>query len=54
MNIYLNETSPDEVDKIIAALDTNKAADIYGISAKAIKAGGLCIAEIISRLFNIS
>ena len=53
-SIYLSETTPDEVDKVISDLDINKAADIYGISTKVIKAGGPVIAEIVSRLFNMS
>ena len=52
--IYLQETTPDEVEKIIGNLDPNKAADIYGISTKLVKDGGVVMAEIITFLFNMS
>ena len=53
-SIYLHETTPDEVEKVIINLDSNKAADIYGISTKLIKQGGLVMVEIITKLFNMS
>jgi hypothetical protein len=53
-SIYLQETTPDEVEKIIRKLDINKAADIYGISTKMIKEGGPVMVEIITKLFNMS
>ena len=53
-SIYLHETTPDEVQKIIDKLDPNKAADIYGISTKLVKDGGLVMTEIITFLFNMS
>ena len=53
-SIYLHETTPDEVEKIITKLDPNKAADIYGISTKLVKDGGLVMTEIITFLFNMS
>ena len=52
--IYLHETTPDEVENIIAKLDPNKAADIYGISTKLVKDGGIVMTEIITFLFNMS
>ena len=53
-SIYLQETTPDEVEKIISKMDSNKAADIYGISTKLIKEGGIVMVEIITLLFNMS
>ena len=53
-SIYLHETTPDEVEKIIGKLDSNKAADIYGMSSKLIKEGGSVMVEIITLLFNMS
>ena len=53
-SIYLHETTPDEVEKIIGNLDPNKAADIYGISTKLVKDGGIVMTEIITFLFNMS
>ena len=53
-SIYLHQTTPDEVEKIIGKLDTNKAADIYGMSSKLIKEGGSAMVEIITFLFNMS
>ena len=53
-SIYLQETTPDEVGKIIDKLDPNKAADIYGISTKLVKDGGEAMTEIITLLFNMS
>ena len=53
-SIYLCETTPDEVEKIIDKLDPNKAADIYGISTKLVKDGGVAMTEIITLLFNMS
>ena len=53
-SIYLHETTPDEVEKIISNLDSKKAADIYGISTQLIKDGGLVMVEIITLLFNMS
>ena len=53
-SIYLHETTPDEVESIIAKLDPNKAADIYGISSKLVKDGGVAMIEIITLLFNMS
>ena len=53
-SIYLHETTPDEVEKIIGKLDSKKAADIYGMSSNLIKEGGTVIAEIITFLFNMS
>ena len=53
-SIYLHETTPDEVEKIIGKLDSKKAADIYGMSSNLIKEGGTVIVEIITFLFNIS
>ena len=52
--IYLKETTPAEVDKLICGLDQNKAPDLYGISTKIVKMGGFVMAEIISYLFNMS
>ena len=53
-SIYLHETTPDEVEKIIGNLNPNKAADIYGISTKLVKDGGIVMTEIITFLFNMS
>ena len=53
-SIYLHETTPDEVENIIAKLDPNKAADICGISTKLVKDGGIVMTEIITFLFNMS
>ena len=53
-SIYLHETTPDEVEKIIGNLDPNKAADIYGISTKLVMDGGIVMVEIITFLFNMS
>ena len=53
-SIYLHETTPDEVEKIIGDLDPNKAPDIYGISTKLVKDGGVVMIEIITILFNMS
>ena len=53
-SIYLHETTPDEVEKIIGKLDPKKAADIYGISTKLVKDGGIIMTEIITLLFNMS
>ena len=53
-SIYLKETTPAEVEKLISGLDSNKAPDLYGISTKVVKMGGFVMAEIISYLFNMS
>ena len=53
-SIYLHETTPDEVEEIISQLNPNKAADIYGISTKLVKDGGVVMIEIITFLFNKS
>ena len=53
-SIYLKETTPAEVDKLIHGLDSTKAPDLYGISSKIVKMGGFIIARIISYLFNLS
>ena len=53
-SIYLQETTPDEVEKLISKLDSKKAADIYGISPQIIKDGGLVMVQIITLLFNMS
>lgn len=53
-SIYLQETTPDEVGKLVTKLDSKKSADIYGISGKMIKEGGSVMVEIITLLFNMS
>jgi hypothetical protein len=53
-SIYLQETTPDEVGKLVTKLDSKKSADIYGISGKMIKEGGFVMVEIITLLFNMS
>ena len=53
-SIYLQETTPDEVEKLISKLDSKKAADIYGISTQMIRDGGPVMVEIITLLFNMS
>ena len=39
-SIYLKETTPAEVDKLISGLESNKAPDLYGMSSKIVKMGG--------------
>ena len=53
-SIYLKETTPAEVDKLICGLDSNKAPDLYGMSSKIVQMGGFIMAGIISHLFNMS
>ena len=53
-SIYLKETTPAEVNKLICTLDANKAPDLFGISVKIVKMGGYVMDNIISHLFNMS
>ena len=53
-SLFLSETTPGEVAKIISNLGANKASDIYGNSNKFLKMGGETATEIIVILFNQS
>ena len=53
-SLFLTETTPGEVGKIISNLGSNKASDIYGNSNKVLKMGGSTASEILAILFNQS
>ncbi len=52
--LTLNETTPDEVLKIINNLDGKKSGDIFHISPDLVKLNAQTIAQILSIIFNIS
>ena len=52
--IYLNETEPGEVAKIISEMDITKSGDIYGITPKLIKIAKDEIVVNLTTLFNAS
>ena len=52
--LALNETTPDEIYKIIHDLDGKKSGDIYGISPDLVKLNNPAISQALSVLFNLS
>ena len=47
-------TDKNEIEKIIAALNSNKASDIYGMSVDALKILSPHVSQILSEIFNES
>ena len=52
--LTLNETTPDEIYKIINDLDGKKSSDIYGISPDLVKLNNPAVSQALSVLFNLS
>ena len=53
-SMFLNPTSPDEVNKLISNLDSNKATDFYNFPIKIIKNIKDIISEPLSQIYNKS
>ena len=53
-NIFLKETTPAEVQKLLNNLNTRKASDRYGISPKLVKLSSECIKKCLSQIFPAS
>jgi hypothetical protein len=53
-SMFLEETTSDEVTKLINNIDVKKAEDIYGISPKLVKIAGPQISEALASIFNLS
>ena len=52
--LTLNETTPDEILKVINNLDGKKSGDIFSISPDLVKLSGQVIAQILTIIFNVS
>ena len=52
--LTLNETTPDEICKIIHDLDGKKSSDIYNISPDLVKLNAQVISQALTIIFNIS
>ena len=52
--LLLNETTPDEIIKIINNLDPKKSSDIYGISPKYVISTRQSVAQVLTIIFNRS
>ena len=53
-SFFMIRTDKNEIEKIIAALDSNKASDIYGMSVDVLKILSPHISQILSEIFNAS
>ena len=53
-SFFLNETTPDEIDKYLKKLDIKKASDLYGISPFLVKTSSEKIENQLSIIFNLS
>ena len=53
-SFFMIRTDKNEIEKIIAALDSNKASDIYGMSVNVLKILSPHISQILSEIFNAS
>ena len=53
-NIFLKETTPDEIKSIIKDMNVNKSGDIYDISPKFVKLAGDEISILTTVIFNKS
>ena len=54
MNMFLKETDPDEVYKILKNLDVKKATDVFGIPPKLVTMAANTLKNQIPILFNLS
>ena len=52
--LTLNETTPDEIMKIINDLDGKKSGDIFHISPDLVKLSGQTLSQILTIIFNFS
>ena len=53
-SLFLKETTPDEVNRIISDLNANKSSDIYDISPKYIIIAGSALSTLLTIIFNKS
>ena len=53
-SFFLIRTDKNEIEKITAALDSNKASDIYGMSVDVLKILSPHISQILIAIFNES
>ena len=53
-SFFINETTPDEIDKYLKKLDIKKASDLYGISPFLVKTSSEKIKNQLSIIFNLS
>ena len=53
-SFFMIRTDKNEIERIIAALDSNKASDIYGMSVDVLKILSPHISQILSEIFNES
>ena len=52
--LFLNETTPDEILKVINNLDANKSSDIYDIAPKFVKLSAQAVSQLLTIIFNRS
>ena len=53
-SLFLKETTPDEIIKIINGLDLKKSSDIYDISPELVKLSAQPVAQTLTIIFNMS
>ena len=54
VNWIMEETTPDEIVKIVNDLDVKKSSDIYNISPELVKLSGPAVSHSLSIIFNMS
>ena len=52
--LFLRETTPDQVARVLKTFDTKKASDLYGISPKFVKISTDLIKTKLSLIINDS